>query len=656
MNARALTIRSVLLSVALIFLTNVWMMHTELVTGRYVTAGIPPIPAVGALLILVVLNPALRRVRPRWALNRGEILVVYVSLTVGVAITATYGVRSFFPYLTAVRYFATPENKFDTLVEKLPSWLIPTDPDTLRKNYEGAETEPVPWGVWLPHLALWAGFFLVLFLTIYCLLSLIRRHWTEDERLTFPLVYLPLHVTEPSAKGELGASLFLNAWTWVGIGVAFLFNLLNILQAFNPAMPAINLTFPVAPFFTERPFTPLGTMMLFIRPELIGFAYLVPSEVLFSVWFFYFINRFIAVMGLALGYEIAGFPFSQEQSGGGYVAMAVFLMWAARGQLKKVWGYGSMGVRGKSDSHTPTRPYAHTLTFFGLIAGVVLLTAFFHAIGLPWTVAALYLFVLLCFVLTYARIRAEAGLALEFVYPYGYPKTLILNALGTQNILAMGGVQAMAAFATLSFLARFHIAEWSGAYQTDNLRLAELTGIPKWQMATALIGAFLIGLACAYWSHLTIYYQIGQNLIEGGSVTADWRTGVAIREFTQTVAQVKAPMPTDWTRTGYAIFGAGVTMGLVILRRIFLRFPLHPIGYIIANAYGDVLPVWFPCFLTWTVKAVLMKLGGLPLLRRAVPFFLGLIIGHLFAAGVVWTSISVFVSDEVARRYYTVFG
>ncbi|MCS6862777.1 MAG: hypothetical protein NZT92_20925, partial [Abditibacteriales bacterium] len=437
------------------------MMRTELVTGRYVTAGIPPIPAVGALLILVVVNPLLRRVRPRWALRRGEILVLYASLTVGVAITATYGVRAFFPYLTAVRYFATPENKFSTLAETLPAWLVPTDPEVLRKNYEGAETEPVPWGVWLPHLALWAGFFLVLFLTIFCLLALIRRHWTEDERLTFPLVYLPLHVTQPSPHGELGAALFRNAWTWGGIGVAFLFNLLNILQAFNPAMPAINLIFPVAPFFTERPFTPLGTMMLFIRPELIGFAYLVPSEVLFSVWFFYFLNRFIAVTGLALGYEIPGFPFSQEQSAGGYVAMAGFLLWAARGQVKKVWAYGRGRRWGKSDPTAPPPPRAHTLMFFGLIVGVFLLIAFFRAVGLPWTVAALYLLVLLCFVLTYARIRAEAGLALEFIYPYGYPKTLILNALGTQNILAMGGVQAMAAFATLSFLARFHLAEWS---------------------------------------------------------------------------------------------------------------------------------------------------------------------------------------------------
>jgi hypothetical protein len=42
--------------------------------------------------------------------------------------------------------------------------------------------------------------------------------------------------------------------------------------------------------------------------------------------------------------------------------------------------------------------------------------------------------------------------------------------------------------------------------------------------------------------------------------------------------------------------------------------------------------LWFPIFVIWLVKSMLLRYGGLRSYHRALPFFLGLVLGE-FAAG-----------------------
>src|SRR5262249_26447827 len=63
-------------------LAAVVIRHTELVTGRYIGAGVPPILSFAATLLLVALRPALRRLHPALEPDRRQVLIVYAMMTI----------------------------------------------------------------------------------------------------------------------------------------------------------------------------------------------------------------------------------------------------------------------------------------------------------------------------------------------------------------------------------------------------------------------------------------------------------------------------------------------------------------------------------------------------------------------------------------------
>ena len=82
-------------------------------------------------------------------------------------------------------------------------------------------------------------------------------------------------------------------------------------------------------------------------------------------------------------------------------------------------------------------------------------------------------------------------------------------------------------------------------------------------------------------------------------------------------------------------FGAALGGALMWLRARFLWWPLHPIGYAMANSWG-MFNLWCPLFVAWALKALILKQGGLGAYRKAVPFFLGLALGD-YVFGYSWS-------------------
>ncbi len=440
---------------------------------------------------------------------------------------------------------------------------------------------------------------------------------------------------------------------WLGFGVAAAHDLFNIAHAFNPSVPALGFYFDVGQFFTERPLSGVQPLLFFFMPEAVGFGYFMSLEVAFSVWFFYLLNKTVAVLGAVFGYERAGVPYLQEQSAGGYIAVGLLLLWSARRQIRQCLRKAFWGDHRVDDAH---EPLSYRVAVFGAMGGFIFVAAWMKAAGMSLLVVVPYLIILLLFTLVYARIRAETGAPFEFLYPYGLPKAMILNATGTASLLNFGGLSTLTTFSAFAWLSRHHFSEMMGAYQLDNFRLGEAARINRRTMVGVMTLALVLGLGCAFWCHLTAYYQYGQNIVEGGGGLADYRARVALWEFEATARAVKTPVLPDVTKTAFTGIGFVVAAALVGLRAVFLRFPLHPLGYIIGTAYGIHTPFWGPFLMVWGVKWLILKLGGANLYKRLTPLFLGLILGHFFTAGMVWTTWSLFIPEEISKRYHLWFG
>ena len=76
------------------------------------------------------------------------------------------------------------------------------------------------------------------------------------------------------------------------------------------------------------------------------------------------------------------------------------------------------------------------------------------------------------------------------------------------------------------------------------------------------------------------------------------------------------------------LFGGAFTLLLAALRMRLPVFPLHPVGYVLANTL--TLNAFFvPFLLAWLVKVLVQRFGGSILYRRSLAFFVGLILGDI---------------------------
>ena len=75
------------------------------------------------------------------------------------------------PYIAGPFYFARPENRYAQVLHPLiPKWLHPQSDYAIVKLYEGLrEGQPVPWGEWFGPLAVWTLLAFIMYGAFFCL-------------------------------------------------------------------------------------------------------------------------------------------------------------------------------------------------------------------------------------------------------------------------------------------------------------------------------------------------------------------------------------------------------------------------------------------------------------------------------------------------------
>ncbi len=640
--------RAVLLSAVLLVLSLVWMKYAGLVGhGVQLAESVPVVPAVGALLVLTLLLPLTKKL-PKWLqLQRGGVLMVYAFLAIAVSMSSVGVARMLFPNSTALFYFETAENDFAQFQQYIPDWVTPKDPEVIRNMYEGSDTETVPWNAWTLPLISWTVFLLAAFVAMMSLMTLFRRQWVERERLTFPIVHLVMDMSGGD-KPAAALSFFKSGAMWIGFALAAGYNVMNILNAWNPAVPAMGRAEDLGALFTERPWSAIRPLSIAWRPENFGLGYLVPTEITLSVWVFYLLLRFANVFQVAAGFDIAGFPFTQEQSFGSYLALGVFLIFVAREHLARVFRK-AIGVAPSVDDSD--EPMSYRQAIIGLVLGLGFMLIWANAIGMAVWTGLIYFGLFLLFALVYARARAEAGAAMVWLFPFYQHKKMMISIAGSAPYYRHGGWSNLTVLSLLMFMSRGYFQSMM-AYQIEATKIADEAKIKQRTMALWLVVALVVGLAGAYVIHLQAYYTHGANILEGGTTQGGYRTRLAVQEYEQLASFAGEHKEPDRARTTAAGVGILITAVLIALRSIFLRFPLHPLGFAMVTAYGG--PLWGPFFIVWVIKTLILRIGGMGMYRRLIPFFLGIVVGHFFTAGLVWGWLSLI--NEMYRRYVVHFG
>jgi len=653
------------LALALTWLGGWWMKQAEVVVlATQITESVPPIPALGVLFLMLLVNPILRRCHPSLSLSRREMLLVYAFCTVAVAVPACGSLRFVLSLTAYPIYFArtAPELRLDLITPHIPSWLVPKEFALIRDLYLGrpgadavlsqwqlfGHTIPiglwavVPWREWLVPIASWLLFFVLFWLALSGMVGIFERRWREHERLVFPLLYLPMRVTEETAPA--GLPLFWrDPLMWLGFSLSAFYNALNMFNAFFPQVPAPGKFYDLGQFFTAPPLDALRPLTLHYRPEVIGLGYLMPTEVAFTVWLSYALFKVEALIGRMLGWQFAGFPFTQEQGLGAYLTVAALLIYAARHYLrdwaKRLWN-------DDANADAALRPKEAALW---LLVGVVGCLTFMVMAGMDWRIAAIYLALTLLVALVYARIRAEVGAPMVWLFPYYQHKKAILYTLGVNRVMGLGGLRNMTAFAIFTFLSRGFFHSYT-ATQLENIQLgSRVTFSPRLWVRWSVV-AIVVGVLMGFYFHLTPYYAKGAvNLREGGI----WGHWIASSEYNGIVSALSNPLPPDTPRIIATLWGIGMTVLFGVLRFAYAGSPLHPLGFAIAGAYGDL--VWWSFLVVWVAKFFVLRYGGGRAYRRTVPLFLGFALGHYVTAGVIWGLMSA-TGKAPFQRYAVWFG
>lgn len=624
-SASPITLRAVLLGalgVALLagvnpyttFVLRVWSVGSgSLLSGSVVV-----------LFLLVLANGALLRLRPSLAFTRGELLVAYGMMIVSTGLAMQGGLLYIVGATTYPFYMAGPENEWQLLIwPHVPLWLRLGMLQANGWYWDGLpKGAGIPWGAWVTPMAAWFSFTLALMGAMFSLGALVSRDWIERQRLTFPLVQVPLSITGDDGRPSLRKSILNNRIFWFGFSVPAFCSILNWLNTIYPSVPTVSLSgIEVGRNFAGMglPWSVLSEMTVSFLFPVIGISCLLPGEVSLSLWLFYVLYQLQMVtwagFGIAEGSSSAALinprVFIGFQEVGGFIALSAVVLYQSRKAIRSAFLALVGRERPEFDAHGP-------LQGRWAIVGFILTNAYMFwwvtRAGMSWWSFAGLIGIFYAVLMGASRLVAAGGVM--YVDTGIFPREVMLRTVGAQTV----GVTSLTMYAYLSVIYMYDSMNLAMPQMMNSFKLLQAGRLRGrvWPWATALsIGVMLVvGLvALLYVNH---YY---------GGANRTWLYDYPQWAFTELETTLRDPeVPNNMLRLALVV-GTGVMLGLVWLNSTFVWWPLSPVGFIMASSWNSNHLMWGSVFVGWAVSTVIRRYGGLLFYRKARPIFLGLILG-----------------------------
>ena len=632
-TSQAIAKRAVLIGTLLIIGNSYWIAYVEMIwhTAHLTTVAMS-VNVMFGILAMTLLNIGVRRIFPRIALAPRDLLVVYSMLAVGSAFSGHDCIPRLMGLIPYAFRFATPENDWEALLfHHLPEWLVVKHPKTVTDFYEG-EVNFFTGGYvqhWIVPILSWSAVIFLLMLIFLCLTALLRKQWIENEKLAYPIIQIPLEITT-------NRHIFRNRLLWIGFGIAMGINLLNGLQFFFPVLPEIPVRkYNLNIYFTQKPWNAMGSMPLRFHPYLIGFSFILPLDLAFSCAFFYLMKKVQLLVGSAVGIAtLQGYPFLGEQGAGALLALLAIACWHARHHFAAV--LRQVARPNRTESQTEALSYRSAVITLGVC--LLLLAVLCIRGGMSLWAFAIYIGIYLMIVVGLTRMRAELG---PPIHAIGYltPQYMMISLLGTRR-LRPGNLTMLSLMNWLSGASYASFRTHPMPDQLEAFKLAERTGIRNRTMFGVLVIASLVGILSSLILYPYAIYSEGvaagsEQIHAGGADTYNFLSSWLVN-----------PKPTDWLATSVLGLAFAANLGIMFLRSRFVWCPLHPAGYVIGVAPGTTDVIWFPLLLAMVAKWLILKHGGINAYRKAVPFFIGLVLGEALM-GCFWPLLSLILRSAV---------
>lgn len=614
-------IHILLIGLVLVGFNSLWvLMGTEIWHSTQMTIASLFFNAVFSLLVLVLINLILEKTIPWLVMSQADLQTMYVMVVMLTTISGHTMMGYLLPVITHAFWFASPENEWRQLFgHHISDWIAVKNPNILHDYYQGDSTlytyERLH--AWLPVIISWSAFVIALWLVLLALTVLLRKQWTENEKLSYPIVQLPIAMTNNPKK------FFTNHWMWIGFGVAGSAELLNGLNYLFPTIPSLPIKGLSLGQFSSRPWSAMGSIHVSFYPFAIGLMFFTPLDLSFSCWVFYLLGRIQLIVNDAIGGQNI---YHLEQQAGAWIAFGFIPLWTGRQYYLRLL-FQIFGKRNSTDSDKSsdqTEPMTYRTAIIMMATGLVFLIFFCHQIGMSlWTIL-LFLMIYFPMVIGVTRIRAEVGPPIHQMI-FVDPGRTMVAALGTRRL----GTNNLTGLTFLYPFVRCFRAHPMPS-ELEAFRIAERTQIGYRQLQTGMIIAIIFGVLFTFWIYLHIMYQMG-----AASKARGWLVYMGWESFNRLQTWIVHPRNSNVTEVGVITSSFLFTILLLIMKNSFLWWPLHPGGYVLVTGTG-FSGLWFTALLSWTVKATVLKIGGVRLYRKAVPFFLGLILGD-YTLGCLWS-------------------
>ncbi|NSW57395.1 MAG: hypothetical protein HPY44_15405 [Armatimonadetes bacterium] len=615
-EGQRITVRALILGLVTVVGFTVAGCFSVLLRYEIIGTGYLPRGALALLMVFVILNGLVGLVSRRLKLSRNEMLLIFIMLLAMAAIPGQEYAQHFYLNILGIVYYTTPDiAKPEIYLDDLNPALVPSvDRESPEINWAFEGVPPgssVPYRAWLRPLLVWTPYFFALYWMLLCGAAILAARWEDHEKLLYPLMQVPNEMTE-SGKGFV-SSLMRDKMMWICFAICCVLYIIKGLHSYFPTIPDINLQQTTQRLVAGGPGVVFNNVALHIYPEMIGIAYLLTSEVGFSLWFFYIFRLIQAFFRNLIGIQTNHYPFFEYQTAGGYIVLALALLWSARRHIAHVFGV-AFGLRREREEDRG-QPYRLAAIGFVVSFAVILLWAQQIGMSMLWAVVLFALIPLIGMVV--ARVICEAGM---FIYSSPFRlNEMIFRVAGSQRI----GAENITLMTAASWVQVRSTATQFMPQAFQGLKLSSLANMDRGKML------LIMGLAVAVailTSHVVCPYVIYTWSVPK---LGWWPSGSSLGTTKNLVSFILNPSEMrigDWA----SMAGGGLTtVFLVFMRQRFLWWPFHPAGFI-AWLGWPVERYWMSILLGWLTKTVVLRFFGFKAFASLRPAAFGFILGICF--------------------------